>query len=144
MKKLQHYKKLVRRIKGNLDLLEKHGFVRCDLASCSASTKAIYINYARGVVIKRSFLIEPKKPRRAIPTAVVYMPLSQEEKDNLDQEDRNKWDRILIQPLAICDNLAQELAFKSLCESYGGYDFSNDSHEGNVGFYRGKAVVIDW
>ncbi len=133
MKKLLQAKRLFLSLNSIEDLVN-HGYVKT--RKYNSSCNFIFINEKIGVVIKNSYIsYNAKKPKCAIPTRTI----------KLDKFTSYRFSRILIQPLADTKNRAKAIAsiMRELkLKSRYGNNF--DLHLGNVAWYRGKAVLIDW
>lgn len=130
MKKLNAVAKLVRRLKFDLRLLELYGFKRRYTTSVSGK---IWVNTKLGVVVKTPCIVRKVKsiPDFAIPTKVMKIPKS-----------KITWKylrKVFIQPLASTRN-ANLAKIRLIDLDYRGADLRQD----NVGWYRGKPVLIDW
>ncbi len=129
MKKLEKVKFLIRRLKYNLNLLTDYGFKRCYTHSASGH---IWKNTKLGIIVKIPCIIGLRRPKLAIPTLSVPVPKLWWEYGR---------DKILIQPIA--KRVALDKAFCRLvdlgCDN-GDIDFKR----ANIGWYRGKPVLIDW
>ena len=130
MKKLVKYKKLVLKVKGDLGKLSQFGFKRTDVGG---TTGEIFIHKKDKVVIKSNYLCSRKTPSVAIPTVRLKV----------------RGSIINIQPLANVSKSAVKRAFDifETTISYREYNILEDTfdlHDGNVGMFGKKAVMIDW
>lgn len=91
----------------------------------------VYINRDEKVVIKINGVFDSTDgiPTRAIPTAVGY----DEDADML----------VRVQPIADVSKKVVDRAMQFF-EDMPGEEVGGDAHEGNVGKYKNKYVVIDW
>jgi len=131
MKKLKNAARLLKKVGYNDDLLH-HGFKR--IIRNGSMSFFLYINKDTRIVIKNSFLTKKNIPSFAIPTIFVRN----------SEPDCEHMQYFLIQPLAdvsrgreakkiIARKHQKEIILKSL-----------DFQAANLGFYRNKAVAIDW
>lgn len=130
MKKLKKVKELIKKLKFNLKELAKYGFRKRYTNSASVY---IWINDKRGIVVKEPYIVRKLRnhPKFAIPTISFCRP----------KKDWWKYgeSRIFIQPLAVRTSL--DKAFCRLADlGCRGSDFKR----ANIGWYRGKPVLIDW
>lgn len=137
---------IVEQLDGILSLLTNYGFKR---VVAGGSCKCIYVNYDKGVVVKRSYLTGSMPDSEfVIPTLMLEKPLPSELHEAeygefLSGGGHRHYENILIQPMADTSRRDEAYDFFETHEryqSFGGIDL----HSGNVGFYNGKAVLIDW
>ncbi len=137
MRKLQRVAALVEKLGKKLHRLTRHGFYRRDTGSAS---RYIWVNPKIGVVVKRPLIVRERftirLPPRAIPTVIV--------RDRRRQVDSRGTVRgnIFIQPLINMRSRNGQWRAKDIIER--DTRMYNDVKNANVGWYRGKAVLIDW
>ena len=89
-----------------------------------------FINKKKNILVKEGFVTGPK-PKCAVPSIYISRP---------NTSTGGTW-AFIVQPLCDTSETAKERAWRELVNRY---NYRTDFHSGNIGMYKGRAVMFDW
>ncbi len=137
-------KLLIRKLEGKIEALEQHGFKKVKPEKASYSTGFIMVNEELGVVVKRPYtLLAGVVPKCAVETVILDWPISMEEKEKLgcSWPQTETYNQIFIQHLVDTSEEARQQAEKVISKIR---EKGQDSHQWNIGLFKGQVVAFDW